>query len=249
MSRITYRVNERKRSASDETFCRVAHLCASDPRPRWRNPFRSSRTCSMAGPDGLEEHQHRGDTWKVSRQDLIAEAVRSVCCAATSSMRISCSISNGCTWSRWQLRRLRVERARPNPSSRLPDGVEVQMLELEWPNLNTRNGVTPPVAYVHGELFGVGGVKTTPDNPRGERSMSIENRALGKGSGTPTTSWRSTARSSWRSMASSSTASRSTQKKGYLPRVGGWRSISGISGLLELPPGVTTPEQTAPERN
>jgi Domain of Unknown Function (DUF1080) len=71
--------------------------------------------------------------------------------------------------------------ARPNPSSRLPDGVEVQMLELEWPNLNTRNGVTPPVAYVHGELFGVGGVKTTPDNPRGERSKSIENRALGKG--------------------------------------------------------------------
>jgi hypothetical protein len=71
--------------------------------------------------------------------------------------------------------------ARPDPSSRLPDGVEVQMLELEWPNLHTRNGVTPPVAYVHGELFGVGGVKTTPDNPRGERSMSIENRALGRG--------------------------------------------------------------------
>ena len=57
--------------------------------------------------------------------------------------------------------------ARPNPSSRLPDGVEVQMLELEWPKLNTRNGVEPPVAYVHGELFGVGGVKIVPDNPRG----------------------------------------------------------------------------------
>jgi hypothetical protein len=48
--------------------------------------------------------------------------------------------------------------ARPNESSRLPDGVEVQMLELDWPKLNTRNGVEPPVAYVHGELFGVGGV-------------------------------------------------------------------------------------------
>ncbi len=71
--------------------------------------------------------------------------------------------------------------ARPNAESRLPDGVEVQMLELDWPNLNVRNGVTPPVAYVHGELFGVGGVKITPDNPRGERSMSIENRALGRG--------------------------------------------------------------------
>ena len=38
-----------------------------------------------------------------------------------------------------------------------------------------------PIAYVHGELFGVGGVKTMPDNPRGERSMSIENRAQGRG--------------------------------------------------------------------
>jgi hypothetical protein len=71
--------------------------------------------------------------------------------------------------------------AEPDPGSRLPNGVEVQMLELEWPNLNKRNGVTPPLAYVHGELFGVGGVKTTPDNPRGERSMSIENRCKGKG--------------------------------------------------------------------
>jgi Domain of Unknown Function (DUF1080) len=71
--------------------------------------------------------------------------------------------------------------AEPDERSRLPNGVEVQMLELEWPNLNKRNGITPPIAYVHGELFGVGGVKTTPDNPRGERSMSIENRAKGKG--------------------------------------------------------------------
>ena len=61
------------------------------------------------------------------------------------------------------------------------NGVEVQMLELEWPNLNKVNGVTPPIAYVHGELFGVGGVKTVPDNPRGERSKSIENRCKGKG--------------------------------------------------------------------
>ena len=45
----------------------------------------------------------------------------------------------------------------PDAESRLPDGVEVQMLELEWPNLHKRDGVTPPLAYVHGELFGVGG--------------------------------------------------------------------------------------------
>ena len=65
--------------------------------------------------------------------------------------------------------------ARPDEKSRLPDGVEVQMLELDWVKLNTRDGNTPPIAYVHGELFGVGGVETVPDNPRGTRSKSIEN--------------------------------------------------------------------------
>jgi Domain of Unknown Function (DUF1080) len=71
--------------------------------------------------------------------------------------------------------------SRPNPATRLPNGVEIQMLELDWPKLHIRNGVTPPDAYVHGELFGVDGVKIVPDNPRGERSMSIENRCLGRG--------------------------------------------------------------------
>ena len=64
--------------------------------------------------------------------------------------------------------------------NRLPNGVEVQMLDLEWVKLNTRDGIEPPVAYVHGELFGVGGVEITPENPRGSRSKSKENRVLGK---------------------------------------------------------------------
>lgn len=51
--------------------------------------------------------------------------------------------------------------------NRLPDGVEVQMLELGWVNQNIRDGEKPPIAYVHGELFGVGGVEVVPDNPRG----------------------------------------------------------------------------------
>ena len=71
--------------------------------------------------------------------------------------------------------------ARPDEKSRLPGGVEVQMLELDWVNKNTRDGVVPPIAYVHGELFGVGGVETVPDNPRGSRSKSVENRCRGKG--------------------------------------------------------------------
>lgn len=72
-------------------------------------------------------------------------------------------------------------KAIPDEQSRLPDGVEVQMLELDWVNLNKRDGATPPIAYVHGELFGVGGVETVPDNPRGTRSKSIENRCKGRG--------------------------------------------------------------------
>ena len=71
--------------------------------------------------------------------------------------------------------------AKPDEESRLPDGVEVQMLELGWVELNTKDGVVPPIAYVHGELFGVGGVKTIPDNPRGDRSKTKENRCKGKG--------------------------------------------------------------------
>ena len=48
---------------------------------------------------------------------------------------------------------------------RLPDGVEVQMLELDWVNQHKKSdGTLPPIAYVHGELFGVGGVKIVPDN-------------------------------------------------------------------------------------
>src|SRR5688500_9259773 len=140
--------------------------------------------------------------------------------------------------------------ARPDPGSRLPDGVEVQMLELDWPKLNTRNGVVPPVAYVHGELFGVGGVKVTPDNPRGERSMSIENRALGRGQ------W-----NTYDVVAVDGTIklsvngkfvngiSRSARKKGYfcMEAEGAEIHFRNIR-ILELPAGVTTPEQTAPER-
>jgi hypothetical protein len=140
--------------------------------------------------------------------------------------------------------------ARPNPESRLPDGVEVQMLELDWVNQNTRNGVTPPIAYVHGELFGVGGVRTTPDTPRGERSKSIENRARGKGE------WNTydvVAVDGVIKLAVNGKfvngISRASQKKGYfcLESEGGEIHFRNIR-VMELPPGVTTPEQTAPER-
>ncbi len=136
-------------------------------------------------------------------------------------------------------------RAQPNPSSRLPDGVEVQMLELDWVKLNTREGRVPPLAYVHGELFGVGGVKTVPDNPRGERSMSIENRCKPRGE------WNVydvVAVDGVIKLAVNGKfvngISRSTQKKGYicLESEGAEIHFRNIR-LLELPAGVNS---TAP---
>jgi len=60
--------------------------------------------------------------------------------------------------------------------NRLPKGVEVQMLELEWPKIHNQ-----VEAYVSGELFGSFGLKVVPDNPRGKRSKSTEMRCKGKG--------------------------------------------------------------------
>ena len=64
----------------------------------------------------------------------------------------------------------------PPKGRRLPKGVEVQILELEWAVRHKRTD-----AYVHGEIFGTGGLKTQPDNPRGSRSKSLEKRCKGKG--------------------------------------------------------------------
>jgi len=137
--------------------------------------------------------------------------------------------------------------AKPGPN-RLPNGVEVQMLELDWVNLNKLNGQTPPIAYVHGELFGVGGVVTIPDNPRGPRSKSIENRCKPRGE------WNvydvvavdGVIKLSVNGKFVNGIA-RSTQKKGYLclESEGAPIHFRNIR-ILELPPGVTTAEQTAP---
>ena len=68
------------------------------------------------------------------------------------------------------------------PGKPFPRGVEVQMLELDWVNLHPdKDGKPRTLAYVHGELFGVEGATLVPDNPRGPRSKSVENRCKGKG--------------------------------------------------------------------
>jgi hypothetical protein len=138
--------------------------------------------------------------------------------------------------------------ARPREDNRLPDGVEVQMLELDWVKLNTRDGKVPPIAYVHGELFGVGGVTIVPDNPRGERSMSVENLCRGRGE------WNVydvVAVDGVVKLAVNGKlvngVSRSSRRKGYLclESEGAEIHFRNIR-ILELPPGVTTPDQVAP---
>jgi len=139
--------------------------------------------------------------------------------------------------------------ATPPEGGNLPNGVEVQMLELDWVNLNTKDGVVPPIAYVHGELFGVGGVETVPDTPRGTRSKSVENRCKGKGE------WNiyevicvdGVVKLSVNGKIVNGIA-KATQKKGYicLESEGAEIHFRNIK-IIELPSGVTTPEQTAPE--
>lgn len=132
--------------------------------------------------------------------------------------------------------------------NRLPDGVEVQMLELDWVKLNTRDGKVPPIAYVHGELFGVGGVEIVPDNPRGERSMSIENLCRGRGE------WNTYDVVAVDGVVKLSVngkfvngVSRSTRRKGYLCLESEGAEIHFRNvRILELPPGVTRPDQVAP---
>jgi len=130
----------------------------------------------------------------------------------------------------------------------LPKGLEVQMLELDWVNqFKFPDGSEPPIAYVHGELFGANGLQLIPDNPRGERSKSIENRCLGKGE------W-----NTYDAVCVDGTVKlaingkfvngvrQSSVKKGYLclESEGAEIHFRRIK-ILELPPGITNDQQTA----
>ncbi len=132
---------------------------------------------------------------------------------------------------------------------RLPKGMEIQMLELDWVKLHKqKDGTEPPIAYVHGELFGANGLTTVPDNPRGNRSRSIENRCKPRGE------W-----NEYDVVCVDGTVklavngkfvngvSRASVKKGYLCLESEGAEIHFRTiRILELPPGITTPEQTAP---
>ena len=132
---------------------------------------------------------------------------------------------------------------------RLPKGCEVQMLELEWPFLNREKDGTPrPLAYVHGELFGANGLRIVPDNPRGERSMSFENRCKGRGE------WNIYDVVCVDGVIKLSVngkfvngVSKSSVKKGYicLEAEGAEIHFRNIR-ILELPPGLASEAETAP---
>jgi len=130
-----------------------------------------------------------------------------------------------------------------------PKGLEIQMLELDWVKLHKKkDGTLPPIAYVHGELFGVGGLKITPDNPRGSRSKSIENRCKGKGQ------WNVYDVVCVDGVVKLSVngkfvngISNASVKKGYLclESEGAEIHFRNIR-IMELPPGITSAEQTTP---
>ena len=131
----------------------------------------------------------------------------------------------------------------PFPDQRLPRGVEVQALELDWA---VQHNATD--AYVHGELFGTMGMDTKPDNPRGKRSKSIEKRCKGKGQ------WNAYTVVCVDGVIKLSVngkfvngVSHSPVKKGYLclESEGAEIHFRNVQ-IMTLPPGVTTPEQTAP---
>lgn len=131
---------------------------------------------------------------------------------------------------------------------RLPKGMEVQMLELQYPQLNPdKDGKPLHLGYVSGELFGANGLEAIPDNPRGRRSMSYEMRCKGKGE------WNTyvvvcvdgTIKLSINGKFVNG-MSESSVRKGYLclESEGAEIHFRNIR-ILELPSGRATPEQTA----
>jgi hypothetical protein len=126
---------------------------------------------------------------------------------------------------------------------RLPTGIEVQILELDWAVQHNQTD-----AYVHGEVFPTGGLTTVPDNPRGPRSKSFENRCKGKGQ------WNQYTIVAVDGVIKLSVngkfvngISKASVKKGYicLESEGAPIHFRNIR-IIELPPGITAPEQSAP---
>lgn len=129
-----------------------------------------------------------------------------------------------------------------------PTGMEVQMLDPQWPVINDR-----PVEYAHGHLFPVMGLeKAIPDNPSSVvlgRSYSLENRVKEAGQwnryivvcvdGTLKLSVNGKFVNGIRSPL---------RKKGYIcPESEGSEVHFRKIDIMELPGSIITPEQIAPK--
>ena len=130
---------------------------------------------------------------------------------------------------------------------RLPKGLEVQMLELDW--VKTHLNLPQVETYVSGELFGAGGLTLVPDhpNPRKGRSSSREMRCKGRGQ------WNKYVIVGVDGVVKLSINGKmvngvrnASVKKGYLclESEGSPIHFRNIR-ILELPPGITSKEQTA----
>lgn len=236
------------RTLAVAVICSAAGLGASpagaQEAPRWKNLFNGKDLTGWVNVNTAE------DTWKVKDGILVCSG------KPIGVMRTEKQYENFVLHIEW-----RHMKAGGNSGTflwsdgtvpagkRLPRGLEVQMLELQWPFLHKdKQGNPRPLAYVHGEVFGVGGLKVVPDNPRGRRSKSVENRCKGKGE------W-----NTYDVVAVDGTVklsvngkfvngiSKGTIKKGYicLESEGSEIHFRNIR-ILELPPGVTSEEQTAP---
>lgn len=142
--------------------------------------------------------------------------------------------------------------ANPPEGRQLPDGVEVQMLDVNYFKVNTGSKIPESNQgyYVHGHLFGVGGVETIPDNQMGNtnRSNPSEFRVVGDDK------WNSYDVVCIDGVIKLSVngkvvngVSKASQKKGYLclESEGAEIHFRNIK-LIELPGGVTSPDQIAP---
>ncbi|SMO58069.1 3-keto-disaccharide hydrolase [Fodinibius sediminis] len=134
----------------------------------------------------------------------------------------------------------------PYKDNPYPKGMEVQMLDTQWAEINDR-----PVEYVHGHLFPAMNLEgTIPDNPSEieGRSYALENRVKGTGQwnryivvcvdGTIKLSVNGKFVNGIRS---------TERKKGYIcPESEGAEVHFRKIDIMELPDGVITPDQAAP---
>lgn len=222
----------------------VPWVAAQEAAPEWRDLFNRNNL------DGWVDVNTSPDTWSV-RDGILACTGMPI-----GVMRSDRQYENFILHIEW--RHLEAggnsgvfvwSEGEPAPGGPLPKGMEVQMLEADWVNLNPKPDGSPnELGYISGELFGANGLTCVPDNPRGDRSMSTELRCNPQGE------W-----NTYQVVCTDGVVKlaingkfvngvrNSSVKKGYLclESEGAPIEFRNIR-ILELPPGNATAEETAP---